>query len=211
MNHMKKTVYFVRHGETRSNKTLRHERVPAEHLDRKGREEAHRAGDALALCGIKKVYTSSAMRARETAEIIGAVCGATLFEEMPSLEELHRPLSLHGAPLFSFASLWYGFGFIFGRASVQDAGGETLYAFKTRLENVLTDLAARPEAHSVVVTHRGVMSGLTPLLRRGGRAPLWRFALAFLGVFGVDNAEITIATYDGMRWHLVALNENEHL
>lgn len=212
---MKKTVYFIRHGETRSNHFLRHERDDNEPLNEKGREEARRAGEALRAANVETVLSSDSTRTRETARIIRDVLGLSCErEELTYLQELRRPTFVRGRSLFfSCVSLGYFLGFLTGVAFDDDrrAGAETLSAFKKRLEGMLALLALREESRIAVVTHRGVMAGVTPLLRRGGSAPLWRFVFSLFGAFAVDNAEITVAEFDGTCWRLIALNTNKHL
>ncbi len=212
---MKKTIYFIRHGETRSNHSLRHERDKNEPLRAEGREEARRAGEVLRAANVEMVLSSDSVRARESARIIRDVLGLSCErEELTCLEELRRPTFVRGRSLFfSRVSLGYFFGFLTGIAFDDDrrAGAETLREFKKRLEEMLTLLAARKEERIAVVTHRGVMAGITSLLRLGGGAPLWRFIFSLLGALAVDNAEITSACFDGSRWHLLTLNTHEHL
>lgn len=208
-----KTVYFIRHGETAANAALRHERGDEPLLPR-GREEARCVGEVLRDKRIKIVFSSGQPRARETAEIICATIGLSFKQQLVVLEELHRPSFLRGAPyFFSRASLAYLFGFFtgVGFGDERRAGAETLGAFKMRIHAALEALAARPEPAIAVVSHRGFMAGLTALLRYGGDAPLWRFTISLLGLFAVDNGEITTATFDGTRWRLVRLNEDKHL
>ncbi len=74
------TIFLVRHGQTHSNITGRFTGRLPEPLTAEGREQARKAGEALAAHNISVVVTSPVARARETAEIISAATGAPVSE-----------------------------------------------------------------------------------------------------------------------------------
>jgi broad specificity phosphatase PhoE len=65
------TAYFIRHGEVYNPKRILYGRLPGFPLSEKGRSEAGQAADKLKNRGIKKIYTSPLLRARQTSDIIG--------------------------------------------------------------------------------------------------------------------------------------------
>jgi broad specificity phosphatase PhoE len=71
-------VYFLRHGESRSNANPERIAIP-EHkgdaLSDRGREQAEAAAAAVAELGIARIVSSPMGRARETAAIVGARTG----------------------------------------------------------------------------------------------------------------------------------------
>jgi len=89
-------VFLVRHGQALSNL----EPVPSlppeqlDHLTALGRQQAEAAGRALARLGVGAVFTSSASRARETAEGMSAA----LSLPPPAVEPRLRPMDLGRGP-----------------------------------------------------------------------------------------------------------------
>jgi probable phosphoglycerate mutase len=71
-------LYFARHGESEANVTRTFSNRDAWHpLTARGLEDAYRLADLLADTAIEAIYCSSAVRARQTAEIVGARAGLT--------------------------------------------------------------------------------------------------------------------------------------
>jgi probable phosphoglycerate mutase len=76
---LKNTYFLMRHEETRKNRrdliSSAYRRYP---VTPRGRAAARRAAAALALFDLDRVYTSPFRRARETAAIVAAACGAAV-------------------------------------------------------------------------------------------------------------------------------------
>ena len=68
-------VLLVRHGETDDNAADRFQGQLDTRLNDRGREQARALARALADEGLRALYSSPLARARETAEIVGAVLG----------------------------------------------------------------------------------------------------------------------------------------
>jgi len=66
-------VYLARHGETASNVLRRYAGYSAEPLTERGQSQASGLAAELALAGIREIWTSEVVRARETAEVIGRI------------------------------------------------------------------------------------------------------------------------------------------
>lgn len=206
-----KTIYFVRHGETRFNRQHRHQ-YPETPLTELGRDQAYRAAQALTGKGIERIITSDYARAQETAHIIAESLHVPV-ETSPLLYEVRRPTFLWGKHHFSPRSLlflcWYFLTALFSRHKWDNE--ETVRDFEDRLKDMLNMLADRPESTLAVVTHRGVMTGLGPRLRNSRSLLTLRTVIAFVNVYAVDNGEITQVTYDNGRWTIVGKNANVHL
>lgn len=82
-----KTVYFVRHGETRFNRERRLQGWNDSPLSETGEEHARRMARALSSLGIQTAWISPLGRARQTASIIQAELGIAV-ESMPELREV---------------------------------------------------------------------------------------------------------------------------
>ena len=75
-------IYLIRHGETKWNKEKIFRGRADIPLNTRGKEQARAVGRALSEIGLKAVYTSRLIRARETAEEIARPQGLTpLIEE----------------------------------------------------------------------------------------------------------------------------------
>jgi len=71
-------IIFLRHGETRKNRLGIMQGDSEERLTELGREQSRRAAQAMAPYHPVKVYTSPAVRAKETAEIVAEKLGIPL-------------------------------------------------------------------------------------------------------------------------------------
>jgi broad specificity phosphatase PhoE len=70
-----RTVYLARHGETDWNRQGRWQGHTDIALNDQGRLQAHALGQAVIARGLGRISSSDLARARETAEIVGAVLG----------------------------------------------------------------------------------------------------------------------------------------
>lgn len=83
-------IWWVRHGESTWNAAGRHQgsnRLPP--LTARGQRQAEEAGRLLADRGVEELYTSPALRALQTAAVIGGECGVVVTVE-PALIECDR-------------------------------------------------------------------------------------------------------------------------
>ena len=89
-------VYLVRHGQALSNlepkPALSEEQL--DHLTELGTKQSEAAGHALASHGVTAVYSSPAMRAKETSEAVARVLGVG----SPSVEPRLQPMAVGQAP-----------------------------------------------------------------------------------------------------------------
>jgi broad specificity phosphatase PhoE len=82
-------LILVRHGETDWNVEGRYQGQADPPLNARGRQQAHQLARELQEIGLDVLYTSPLRRAAETAEIVTAALGLTLYEE-PRLMEIHQ-------------------------------------------------------------------------------------------------------------------------
>lgn len=69
------TVYFVRHGHVHNPKAILYGRLPRFPLSETGKNEAKLSGEKLKGSGIKHLYSSPMLRAKQTSLIIGKLLG----------------------------------------------------------------------------------------------------------------------------------------
>lgn len=110
-----------------------------------GREQARRAGSALSAWSVDRIYSSRLPRAVQTAQLINASLQVPLIETA-ELDDIRsgfdgRPVSEYLAAIADDPI----------RASVN--GGESLLAFKDRIEGFLHRLARQPFQCVVLVAH----------------------------------------------------------
>lgn len=68
---MKLTIYFIRHGQVYNPKNIIYGRLPGFSLSSQGRKSIEEIAQELKNRGISYLYTSSLLRARQTAQILG--------------------------------------------------------------------------------------------------------------------------------------------
>jgi probable phosphoglycerate mutase len=163
-----KTVYFLRHGQTAHNKGMAHQ-PPEAMLSENGRAQAERAAQRLADESFDIILTSPLIRAKQTADVVGAVTGKPV-EEVSLFEELRRPRELFNKHWLSPRSLsvmarlyWNA-----GKDNWHYSDEENLEEFHARSRRALEYLAERPEEKILVVTHRGLMAALKERIAHDG-------------------------------------------
>jgi broad specificity phosphatase PhoE len=73
-------IYLIRHGETTGDVEDRYGGVYDDSLSGKGKEQVKELAEKLSEKNIKAIYYSPLVRAKETAQFVGHVFGAKLFE-----------------------------------------------------------------------------------------------------------------------------------
>ena len=163
-----KTVYFLRHGQTDSNKGARHQ-GPEAMLSGKGRTQAECAARKLADESFDIIITSPLIRARQTADAVASVTGKPV-EEASLFEELRRPRELFGKHWLSpqSVSIMSRLYLNAGKDNWHYSDEENLEEFHARSRRALEYLAQRPEEKILVVTHRGFMAALKERILHDG-------------------------------------------
>jgi broad specificity phosphatase PhoE len=149
-------IWLARHGETDANAEGRVQGSLDPPLNERGREQALELAEQAAPLGIRALYTSHLLRARETADIVGAALGLE-----PKVDE-------------RFAESWRGewegrfhdeikeedpdgWAASFGAgADFRFPGGESLAEHGARVEAGLADVARGP-LPALVVCHGGTV------------------------------------------------------
>ena len=150
-------IVLARHGETTWNRERRFQGRLDVELNDTGREQARELARLAAGRGFAALYSSPLVRARETADIVGAELGLEVRVD-DRLQE-------------SFAGDWQGrlkpelereqpeawAAFVAGGPEVRFPGGESLCEQQERVVAALVDITQRGDLPALVVCHRGVI------------------------------------------------------
>lgn len=187
-------LILVRHGQSQYNyDQTGGDDAPLTEL---GRMQARRAGAYLASrFQIRAMYTSTYIRALETAQIINGFVGAELTREPDFREaeiEYGVAWSVFADPCTSFTS----------HSPVQPQDVSEYYAkFQARVIGALVRvLRAHQDGQIAIVSHGGTMGTIIRSL-----AGSHQFSVH------TENTGIHLLHWETNRWHVVALNRVEHL
>jgi probable phosphoglycerate mutase len=150
-------ISLARHGETAWNKDRRFQGQQDVELNDTGRAQARELAELAAGQGFVALYSSPLVRARETAEIVGAALGLE-----PQVDERLKEFDVgdwQGRYKPDIADAdpegWAAFG-----AAGEDfrfPGGESLRDLQERVIAALVDITQRRDLPALVVCHRGVI------------------------------------------------------
>lgn len=208
---MEKHVYLVRHGQSRENETrIIHGREAP--LTSFGKEQAQTVAGRLARLRVDALVTSHFLRARETAQIIGAHLHLP-HEEHEIFGEEGAPSHLHGKA-YDDPDVQAHHEALYAAPEPDFRNGdhETLAELKERAEACLAFLEAHPATRIAVITHLRFLRVLVGVLLFGDEYTkahfnsLWRHVEA-------GNTGLTYIRYDDekKRWKLVTWNDQSHL
>lgn len=150
-------ILLARHGETAENKERRFQGQKDVPLNENGRAQAVALGEAAREEGIVALYSSPLVRARETAEIVGAAIGLEprLDDRLKEVDvgdwqdrlkdDLEREEPEQWAAFRAAGEHW------------RFPGGESLPEQQDRVIAALVDITQRRELPALVVCHRGVI------------------------------------------------------
>jgi probable phosphoglycerate mutase len=165
-------VYLVRHGQALSNlepkPALSEEQL--DHLTELGRKQSEAAGRALAGRGVGAVYSSPAVRARETSEALAKVLGVG----PPAVEARLQPMQVGQAP--DGRPLEWGVRIAEWRAGRDPSppAGESMESVGERVSSFVRSLAESSRERSVVlVAHSEVIGAYLGKVR--GTEPSKRY------------------------------------
>lgn len=150
-------IWLARHGETPYNVERRFQGQSDVPLSDRGREQARELGDAAARHAFASLWTSPALRARQTAEIVAERLGLEPVEE-PRLTETDA--GVWTGRLFAEVEAEDPEGFAaFIRAEGDFAfpGGESFAQQRERVLAALDDIRAAGPLPALVVCHRQAM------------------------------------------------------
>jgi broad specificity phosphatase PhoE len=150
-------ILLARHGETTSNKDRRFQGRLDVELNDTGREQARALAERVRDEPLAALYASPLARARETAEIVGAVLGLEprVDERLAEVDVGDWQGRLKDDIAREDPEAWAAFG----RAGEdwRFPGGESLLEQQERVIAALVDVTQRGDLPALVVCHRGVI------------------------------------------------------
>lgn len=163
-------LYFVRHGESEANvaRQFSNHNDGIHPLTAKGKEQAQTVAELLRPVKFTEIYASPMLRARQTAEIVGAPHGLDI-QIVPALRE-HDAGDLEGR---ADEAAWRDFQTLFETWIVKrdlDAripNGESFNDLKARFGPFLDGLVqkhADTNASILIVAHAGIFHAMLPAL-----------------------------------------------
>lgn len=198
-------ICLIRHGETAWNAARRIQGQTDIGLAPAGVEQARAVARHLSKSPVAALYSSDLLRARQTAEVIGAHLSLTPIL-VPALRE--RCYGIFEGKTYDEARAAYpGDYALFERRDADyafPAGGESLRQLHARVTSGLRELAAAyPGQTLAVVTHGGVLDIINRFVR--GRV------LDLPRDFLIPNAGINWLALRGERWQVATWGETAHL
>ena len=203
---MKTTILLIRHGESAANRT----RTFAGHLDiplsERGEEQANATAEYItSKYQIDKIYCSDLSRAYATALPIARLCGLEV-EKTEKFREIYAG-SWEGKTFDELQTRYassYGV-WLTDIGSAQPDGGEAVHALYERVFEALDEIVKVNEGKMVAIaTHA------TPI-----RSLCCRFhgfdVSEMKNVAWVSNASVTEIVYEGGKYTLTSVDQNEHL
>ena len=203
-------LYLVRHGETDWNREGRAQGRADISLNDQGRAQSQALSAHLASTPITSIFSSTAKRARQTAEVIAAPHGleATGHDDLLELDFG----GLDGAPLREMRSLYPDFFEHWTRdpeTAVFPDGGETLRALQDRAWALVESITRshEPDANIILVSHA---FAIYSMMCRALGMPLANYGRLRLGPGSVSllvsRTANVIGSADEVQWALTSLN-----
>jgi probable phosphoglycerate mutase len=196
----KKTVYFVRHGQTTYNRLHKHQYI-AVPLSEHGHEQAEALAQGLKNVPFDVLISSDIARARETAEHIASATNKEIIFE-PLFRELDRPSDIVGKSFFSLHSIWV-FTQLYLRASNlawRHKDEENFSEFRDRAHQAIEYIEHSDANTLVIVTHRIFIGGFLSALLCRFACSMHTFVWDCVRLSsGIENCSITELSYDSER------------
>lgn len=145
---MATNIYFVRHGKVENKKNIFYGRLPGIKLSEEGKKQVEEAAHFLKEKNIKKIFSSTLLRARQSAYIISAVIGSKNISRTNLITDIDS--YMEGKP------------FEYGRSSKFDhyfsplrkPGNETMEAVLKRMLKFIKKAAKKyPNQNIAVIAH----------------------------------------------------------
>ncbi len=190
-----KTLYFVRHGESESNAGNPVYQGEGSRLTEKGREQGKEIAKRCKNLRIEGFIVSTALRAKETAQIIAEEVG-----KEPEIEELFTerkvPRELIGKSRADEKARAMELAWIdsFFQEGVRVGSGENFSDLKSRALSALKYLEERPEESILVVTHGFFLHMMVGLVLLGESMTAQEFKKLGQSLW-TDNTGLTVTEY----------------
>ncbi|MDD5068397.1 MAG: histidine phosphatase family protein [Candidatus Pacebacteria bacterium] len=209
-------IYFVRHGEDVADKA-RLCQGPNDPLTETGKKQAQSVGKRLKKIPIDRIFSSTYVRTKETAEIIAKVIGKEI-EYSDLITEWKVPSELIGKSLEdeSYQKIWSQ---VKGNLN-EDwhySDEESFSDLKSRARKAIDLFKNTKAEHLLVVTHARLLRMCVALALLDEELTLPTFS-KFGAFFATKNTGITVVEYDPGKkdlktkgWKLLVWNDHAHL
>ncbi len=217
---VRKTIYLIRHGQTRGNRAYFHQPDDLP-LSKRGLAQAHCLIDALDPLPIEACIASDLFRAKETATIASA--GRWAVETTPLFREIRRPGVLIGKHFLDPRSVVI-MGLVYAHAADPDwhwSDEENVHDTYVRANDALQYLTERPETHLAVVSHRGFIASMLSIIKNRAHGTVRQFLHAGRHSTTLGNASITTLEWcdkpcpgdplTNTCWKIESINDRRHL
>lgn len=210
----KKTVYFVRHGQSVDNASPVFQSVNSP-LSTKGRAQAKSIAERLAAVPFDTLIASPVQRAKETAGYIADRTGKDItFSDL--FVERVKPTEIDGKPWTDEAAdkVWRAWEETLYTPGLRVSGGENYDDTIARVDKALAFLEAQPESTLAVVTHGYFLRAIVARILLGDTltGPIMK---RFQQHASIENTAITVLNYrdafeEDFAWRLWTLNDHSH-
>lgn len=210
----KKTIYFVRHGQSVDNASPVFQSVDSP-LSAKGISQAKNIADRLSSIEFEALVASPVQRAKETAQYIAKKTDKDiLFSEL--FVERIKPSEIDGKPWTDAAAnkIWRSWEESLYKPGVRISDGENYDDTITRADKALAFLEDCPESTLAVVTHGYFLRAMVArvLLGKNLTGPIMK---RFQERVSIENTAITVLNYkdafeEDFVWRLWTLNDHSH-
>ncbi len=212
---MKKTIYFVRHGESEGNAS-EIGNVNHSPLSERGRKQTEFVAKRCLSLSIQTIITSNLERAIETGRIIGSLLGIRT-ESSELFAERRKPSAVFGQVIESLEAqkVWRALWDNFHIPGFRHSDEENFEDLKTRAIKALEYLAFRNEDVILVVTH-GIFLKIIIAVAVMGDDLNGQECVRFMSRFEIENTGVSVLKYDseerfGRKWVILTWNDQAHL
>lgn len=210
----KKTVYFVRHGESEHN-TQPIIQADSSPLSERGHQQAQMVGERLTHLAFDALIASPTLRAKQTAQhIADATKHGIVFSDL--FVERRKPTSLENKPWSDEAAYakWLQWEASIYAGGKRVENGENWDDFISRADNALQYLLDRPEQTIAVVTHGNFLRALT-MRALFGEQLNGQLLKQFQEHVIIDNTGVSKLIYrdaynEDFSWRLITHNDHAH-
>lgn len=195
LNFRKKTIYFIRHGQSANNASNLRQGATGK-LSDKGVEQARFVGERLQKNDVDLLLVSPYERAKETASIINEFLKKPI-EYTDLLVERKNPSEIIGKDADSpeVKKIMDLIDRSFHDNTLRYSDEENFQDLKARAQKLLTFISKRKERHILCVSHRIFLKMVLSYIEEGETLDSHRFAELDL-LNSVNNASITVCSYN---------------
>lgn len=215
-NQVKKTVYFVRHGQSEGNAGMATFQAPSSPLSKKGMKQAELIARRVSTLSFDALVSSPFERAKETAAVIARVTGKTT--EFSSLfSERIKPTNIDGKSHKDQAAVavWREWERSLYVSGMKVGDGECFDDLAMRSKDALSFLKHHPARNIVVVTHGYFLRTIVARVLLGDLFSPGTFK-NFQKMSSMENTGLTVLRYhdafeEDPCWRLWIYNDHAHL